>query len=319
MKIKKTNGFNPHRTFYPLCLISLIFLFAATTAHAADPPYSAATSPSGETVAAENIPNIKTDIAEFLSVFADSSAYDEKKNEMLLKGNVKIDFKHIALETDELAIDREKGIVRAPGNVLIKTKDLLFYGKGLEYDYENNTGSFKEGRASFDGFNISSELIELSPELITMNNIAGTTCPLDCQEYHITAQRLTLNTDGKAHLSKISFYYHKTKLASWPSYGMTMIRKKNKGKESKKVQSPGSWAISPPSMGYAKFGGLELRAGIHRLKGTNTTGLYFDYYFREGMFTEARWKRELKTGGPQVSVRFGKQYKENRAEVPSCR
>ncbi|MFA6448159.1 MAG: LPS export ABC transporter periplasmic protein LptC [bacterium] len=282
-----------------LFLISIAILIAATA------------SLSSETALASENASL-AEIEEFLSITADSTEHNEANNTARLSGNVQITLKHFSLETEELTIDMSAGIIKSEGDLFITTNNLRFHGKSLEYDYENKTGSIKSGEISIDGFNLSSEEILIQPEIIIMSGVVGTTCPLDCQDYHIYAKTLELSQDGKARLKDISFYYRKRKIISWPSYGMRLGSDKSKTASNEKSVSTGAWAFSPPAMGYSKFGGLELRSGVRRVRGRSSIGLNGDYFLREGMFTEALWQKAGRRGVPQISLRLGKQYKENR-------
>jgi len=255
--------------------------------------------------------SVQINIDEFLTLTANASEHNEVDNKVHLSGNVRITLKHFVLETDDLIVDKTAGIIRSDGDLYITTNNLRFHGKGLEYDYVNKKGTLRQAEVSIQGFNLNSQMVEISPDSILLTQVIASTCPPETRDYHIFTKQMQLMPDGTAHLRNISFFYRHRKIFSLPKYSMRLATQKSNGGKSKKTAEPGHWAFSAPKMGYARFGGLELRSGFHHVRGEDTAGLYFDYYLHTGMFTEARWRHTPKQGKPEIGLRLGKQFKEN--------
>ncbi len=293
--IKTSNTYSIKRIIFTLTL-SLITLCAyAYTSSAATPPTME--SPLSE-------------IEEFMEFSADSAEYDETTDTVKVLGNVRITFSDIALSADELMIFSASNTVEVDGRIELNKNKLSFHGNGLEYNYKTGRGILKRGQVRVEGLNLAGEEIEISPDLITMHSVTGTTCEFGKEDYHIRARELEIKTDGRARLKKISFHYRDRRLFGVPAFTFAVASKSDKTLGGK--GSAGRWSYSSPAMRYSRFGGLELRAGVRRMKGNgDNMGVDFDYYMQEGMFTETRWQRPRRNGFPEINLRVGKQYKEN--------
>ncbi len=253
---------------------------------------------------------LPAEIEEFLEFSADSAEHDETTNTVRVSGNIKITFSNLALWTEELTVFRASDTVKVEGNIDLEKNKLRFHGNGLEYNYKTGVGLLKKGQVSLEGINLAGEDIEINPESIVMRSVVGTTCELGREDYHVAAKELEIKPDGKARLKKISFFFRKRRLFGVPSFTFTTASRSEKTVGGK--SSVSRWSYSSPAMRYSRFGGLELRSGIRRIMSNgDNVGVDFDYYMREGMFTEARWQRGRRDGIPELNLRVGKQYKEN--------
>ncbi len=294
-------------TIPTLAILSFLFLFS-----------SGGTAQSLPSPAADNdIRQSATqqEIDESLTVTADNAEYMESENKVLLSGNVHIEMNNFDLVTSELLINKNEKTITSESEITIKTNNLEFTGNKLNYNYEEEKGTFEEGRITIEGINLSSREIDITPDVITMHGMKCSTCELDKPDYYVTARSLEMRSDGKARFSGIAFYLFNRHVFGWKSYTASFGPKKQAAKPVSAAQK--KWTFSPPAMRYAKFGGLEIRSGVRRPQKKNIYGLYFDYYFREGMFTEARIDRTPRPGGPEFSLRLGRQYKENQGYFPN--
>jgi len=125
------------------------------------------------------------------------------------------------IEGDAISYDHPKGIVTATGNVKITRENLTATANEFTFDYQNQTLSFPENVTFTDGTThirldqfsydmkayrghahhmtgqidrlyISSEEIELKPELVRMKNAQFTTCSYPHPHYLLTARQLYL-------------------------------------------------------------------------------------------------------------------------------
>lgn len=279
---------------FGLYVIALFFSFAA-----AIPPAIASESPIYAVLGEEE--------GDFLSVSADTADFDEASDTVRISGSVKITFENITLEADELLIDRNAKVIVTAGRIVLVKGDIRFYGNGLEYNYSSGYGKLNGGNVCAKGINFSSREIEFTPGLIMMNDVIASTCSLDKPDYYISAERLEFNPAGKAHVKKMKFYFKDRKIFNWPSYSFA-VGEKVPGEGS--GMEWGKWVFAPPSLGYADIGGIRVGAGVKRIRRAgDSVGFFADYYFRDGVFTEARWNRSF--GETGVSLRLGKRYKQN--------
>ncbi len=255
-----------------------------------------------------NMTEIFDDNDNFISLKSDSANYQQSDEIIRLDGNVTIEFDGFLLSTDSMIVDRDKNLISTEGSFVLNRDGHRFEGEALELDYENDIGRMKKAHACIKGMNFFSEDVEVSPEYIVMHDMVATTCSSDSPDYSIKAKQLELRENGKGYFKKISFYYRKKKILSWPSYSMSL--KENSGVVSESGVQVGNWMFSSPSLGYADHGGLRLGSGIVRTFDSGaSTGLFLDYFIKDGFFPEARFEKRVYDY--DVALRLGKHYKEN--------
>jgi hypothetical protein len=251
---------------------------------------------------------------KFISVTAEAAEIIEVSNTVRLSGGVKIEFKNMKIESEEILIDRNSNIVTASGPITLVREDLEFSGEGLEYNYETKSGSLKGGAICVKGINFQSGEIEISPEGVVMKDVKASTCSLENPDYHITAERIEMNLSGgtherKARAKKVALYIRNKRILGWRSYSASM----GAGPAAAGAWSGpewGKWAFSAPRLRYGNYGGVRLGVSLKTQRSSGeSVGFFGDYYLEEGMFPEMR---VLKTvGDMDVSLRLGKRYKEN--------
>lgn len=242
-----------------------------------------------------------------LDISADNFEGDVEQGAMSLRGNVKVEYGGMLMESGAMELDNETGEVSADGDISVTRDGLEFKGCGFKYNYKTGEGSLKAASARMEGMYFFSGNVAIFSDRVAMNDVSASTCPLDASDYTIRAKKVELAQDGRAKFNKISFHFKDRRLMSWPSYTM---RPGGRGGAGSGVEY-GSWIFSPPSLGYSDIGGAEIRSGVARARAKgDTVGLYTNYYFREGFFTEARW--QIPMGDFNATLRFGKQFKENR-------
>jgi len=244
-----------------------------------------------------------------IDISADNFEGDAEQGAMSLRGNVKIEYGGMLMESGAMELDNETGEVSAEGDISVTRDGLEFKGCGFRYNYKTGEGSLKAASARMEGMYFFSGNVAISNDSVAMSDVSASTCPLDATDYTIKAKKVELSQDGRAKFNKISFHFKDRRVMSWPSYTMRPGGRRDAAAGSG-VQY-GSWIFSPPSLGYSDIGGAEIRSGVARARAKgDTVGLYTNYYFREGFFTEARWQKPM--GDFNATLRFGKQFKENR-------
>jgi len=245
----------------------------------------------------------------FLNATADSVTYGEQDGKVSIKGNVVIESEKMKITTSEMKIDRTKKEILTENPLTLVKEELMFSGEKLLYNYESGTGTILSGRISFEGVYFYSPIVQITPDLITMNDVIASTCPCENNmDYHVSAKKVELSKTGKAVFKQMTFFFKTHKVFYWPTYSMSMAS----GKSVASGVPVGKWNFSSPSIGYAHVGGIRAGAGLTgQLKNGDKAGILMSYYLSDGLFTVAQFERKSPRGY-DMSLRFGKEYKENK-------
>lgn len=97
-----------------------------------------------------------------LKIIADELSFDQKGETVHAKGNVKVTYGETTLKTDLLSYNRADGRVTAHGSFIIDDTFGVIKGDGLEYNFQNNTGSFLDSEIFIkeDNYYITGDKIE---------------------------------------------------------------------------------------------------------------------------------------------------------------
>ncbi len=242
-----------------------------------------------------------------LSLEADSFHYNESRGVYEASGSVHIEFRHFVIDANNFEINSKENRASTDDYFKLHIGELVFTGASFSYDYDKELGSMKDVKASMEGTNFAASEMEIRPDgSMLMRDVIATTCCMENKEYYVEARSVGIQPDGKAKFHKLSFYLKGHKILKWPSYS-TMLFGTGVRKSGMDV---GAWSFSPPSLGYADYGGVELKADATRkMNRGRDLGFYMNYYANDGLFSEARLRQTL--GDYDMTVRLGKQYKEN--------
>jgi len=247
-----------------------------------------------------------------LTVQAGDLEYTGSESVLRYSGGVRIGFSWFEIETDSLEVDTEKRTAKTVADFVITTneKDLAFSGKSFFYDFGEDRGTLLQVRTNVEGVNFLAEQVDIEPGgNITMKDVVASTCCLENMEYHVEAKVVELKAGGRAKFRKLALYFRNRRIVAWPSYSTGF---RTGGAAAPGMDVAGGWVFSPPALGYSDLGGVEVKSDVKRTSRRlgGTSGLYVNYYARDGFFTEARQSGaigDLFT----YNARVGKQYKEN--------
>ncbi len=97
-----------------------------------------------------------------MKIVADELSFDKKKETIQARGNVKIVYGTTTLKTDSMLYDKSDGSVTTPGSFVINDDLGVIKGDLLDYNFQNNAGSFLNGEIFIkeDNYYIKGDKIE---------------------------------------------------------------------------------------------------------------------------------------------------------------
>lgn len=250
-----------------------------------------------------------------LNLHADTSMYSETTGAFTAEGRVTAKIGDMSVTADKAIVRPASGTIEIPGGVTFTRGKETFKGGALTYNYKENKGSLQKAVGCFGGVNVSGESLDFSSGTLTFNKAIATTCGLDAMDYHVAARSVEINQTGHVKFKGLGFYLRNRRLLRLGSLSTSI-----NGAGSGEAGAPGAakpekkryagFKLSPPSIGYAAIGGLNVRAGLYRQIAKDVT-LRFrtSHYFSEGTFPEVEAVHN--TGRALYRLRYGKQYKEN--------
>lgn len=130
------------------------------------------------------------------SLTADEINYDYQLQQMEATGHVRLSYKDVVVESDQVIIDQEQDIVLALGNVSVTQKDSKFEGERFLYYLESDQGWVSPLKAEATDSQIkgpvqfTSEEAYIKGESIRTKKSTFTSCDLDQPHYHYTARAI---------------------------------------------------------------------------------------------------------------------------------
>lgn len=249
-----------------------------------------------------------------LKIHAARSSYSEQKDTFTAEGNVQASLGEIVLSTQLIVIDIASSTLTAPGDItLIRPGTGALSGKNLVYNYKQRTGELSEASACFTGVNVKGERMSLTKEqTLVFRNAVASTCGFSSMDYHVTADTVEINEEGRVFLKKIGLYIKNRKVLKWGSFSASTksgLGKKKAAPAAEKKKYAG-FRFSPPAGGYSNPGGLNVRTSLYRtMFADSTLSLKLGLYLAEGLFPEVEFGR--KVSRTKYWSSYGRQFKES--------
>lgn len=206
-----------------------------------------------------------------------------------------------------IIVDRASGTLTATGPIDIRRGVESFSGQRLQYNYRTREGEMIEAAGCFRGINVWGERLEFASNTALFHGAMASTCGRDALDYHIRANTVEVTSDRLVKFKKIGVYVKNRRLFKWKSYTMSLGAN---GPRAEPTRTIGGARFSPPKLGYAGIGGVNVKTGL-TMPMEPDTSLAFNlaYYSLDGVFPqfEARRTHSYQT----VWMKAGKEYKEN--------
>ncbi|MCK8827531.1 hypothetical protein MWH25_07220 [Natroniella acetigena] len=203
--------------------------------------------------AAENTP--------FTIDATDYIIFDEQKGIIEAAGDVVIELKPDSIRADQIQIDLNAEIIRAKGNIVLKTEEREMTGEALEYDYRKEEGQvfdseMEEGQLSFFG-----EVINIKEDELLLEETYLTSCNKDKPHYRLTAEKITVYPEEKLVAEGTYLWINERRVMPLPRYKQSL----KEGEEDKHT-------IPQPQVGYSEADGLYVGIDYHHFINQDFSG-----------------------------------------------
>ncbi len=207
-----------------------------------------------------------------MNFWAHHGEYQGQENRLSLLGNVRMLFDNNKLEADEVIIEERKKKISAQGNVVFMEKEKKITAESINYNTENKTADFVQGRLTFAPWYLSAKKMEKTGEkkFISSGSVL-TTCELSSPHYFFKARKLDLILEDSISTRDVLLCIRGIPLFYLPFYYQSLKKRKM------------SIEIYP---GYGEREGFYLRNKIGYPVSKNTYGkIYLDYLKKKGWGT----------------------------------
>ncbi|MDI6704310.1 MAG: hypothetical protein QME40_06555 [bacterium] len=156
---------------------------------------------------------------------ADRAVY--KKEEIVLEGEVELQFKDIHLRADLIRLNSETRMLQAKGEVILEDKEKRIYGQELNYNMEEEKGVMLFAHTKIEDTYYSGESIEMLGEgRFILNNCTFHTCDLENPHYRLRAKRVEVKTNDRLQARSLFFEVGGVPLFYLPIYYRNLKREK---------------------------------------------------------------------------------------------
>jgi LPS-assembly protein len=150
---------------------------------------------------------------------ADQVSFSSLDNKAHAKGNVVVNTKDQQLYSDQLDLDRTTQEVVAEGHVYLDASQENVIAQGLNYNFNNHTGEFRDARVFIDPYQIKGQKIDkVSENHMSMDEGYLTTCDLDEPHFRMGAHRMDIYPKNKAVVRGLKVYLGKVPVMYLPYY-----------------------------------------------------------------------------------------------------
>lgn len=202
--------------FFTILVLSSFLSSAAFAADASPSPKPKTKSP--------DIASINPLIAKQpkIEVVADNVEYDRKADKIVATGNVTLRDRDsdTTITCDYAEVKTDSKLVYAKGHVVIFRKGkAVSHGTEIHYDFENQTGSFPEGRIITIPWIITGESMkQASKKVDVVENGTITTCDLEKPHYELRAKTVKIIQGDKMIAKNIWIYVLDRPIFWWPFF-----------------------------------------------------------------------------------------------------
>ena len=184
-----------------------------------------------------------------IEIVADGAVAQISPQQVAFSGNVQLIRGDLIMQADELALDRDAGMVDARGNVLLRHPDIRIAGSTARYQLETGQGQVEQ--ASYRIIPMRARGDADHAELLgdgqsRFRNINYTTCQPGETDWLLTAEALELDqTEGLGTASNATLRFHGVPVLYVPTFTFPIDDRRRSG-------------LLVPSMGYSDSRGLDL-------------------------------------------------------------
>ncbi len=179
---------------------------------------------------------------------ADHISRSEGSSTIIGKGKVKLEYKDVQIETENIRIDLDTSELFAWDEVSFKLKTRRIEGRNLRYDLEKEEGTIQHPSGKEGLFFYRAEEAFFSSEVIELRKAYFTTCDLPVPHYKITADKITIRLEEEIVMSNVTFSLGNIPVF-WLPFSVQYLREENR--------------FILPSLSYSDFAGWSVQAGYY--------------------------------------------------------
>jgi len=213
---------------------------------------------------------------EPINITADSLEYLPEINTYIAKGSVRVFFKDMKLQADEIHLNNITLDAVATGNVVYEDPDTLIKADKIEVNLETKLGSiyntyifYKKRNYHIRGGNLK----KTGEKSYFLDRATVTTCNARPPAWHISGKNIEAVEHKNIKARDTRFYIKNIPVLYTPYFWMPLLKKRQTG-------------FLIPSLGYSNTMGFTYKQGFFwAIKENKDATFYVDYYSRKGLAT----------------------------------
>ncbi len=233
--------------------------------------------------------------------------YDRPKGIVKGKGNIKVTYKDIVFNCDEIWLNLLTKDIDAKGNVLLKDKRNSIKGEEAVYNLERRTGKFIKPQGHFNEWYFKGKiLVQVDPKRLIIYNGYLTTCSLIPPHYKIKAKKIDVILNKKLVAKSISFWVGDFPIFYFPIYWKSLKKKRltysirigSDEKVGEFLKTEVSYLLTDATKGRLYLDWMSKKGvgkGLkYEYKLSSIKGSLYGYYIKEKDTHSLRWDTQVK-------------------------
>ena len=228
-----------------------------------------------------------------INLQADYISWSEDLSIVMGKGKVKLEYKDVQIETENVRIDLNTSELLAWDKVNFRLKVRRIEGENLRYNLEKGEGTIQHPSGKEGLFFYRAEEAFFSSEIIELRKAYFTTCDLSLPHYKITADKISIRLEDEIVMSNVTFSLGNIPVF-WLPFFVQYLREENR--------------FILPSFGYSDFAGWSVQTGYYFYASPFFQAkLHLDYKEKKGWAEGIDISYRLKGGNGNLSTYFIKE------------
>ncbi len=168
--------------------------------------------------------------AERVEYAAERIRYFADKEDLVLAGKSRVDYRNSRLEADNITYHARVQVLDATGSPTLTDAGQAITGHRMDYDLESETGLVVDGSTQYQqGYYSGQNLAKVGENELKVWNSWYTTCDLKEPHYHFAAKHMKVYPDDKAFTGPIWLYVGKTPIFALPFMANSISRGRRSG------------------------------------------------------------------------------------------
>jgi len=228
-----------------------------------------------------------------INLQADYISWSEDLSIVIGKGKVKLEYKDVQIETENVRIDLHTSELLAWDKVNFRLKVRRIEGENLRYNLEKEEGTIQHASGKEGLFFYRAEEAFFSSEIIELRKAYFTSCELSLPHYKIRAERISIRLDDEIVMSNVTFSLGDIPVF-WLPFFVQYLREENR--------------FILPSLSYNDFAGWSIQTGYYFYASPSFQAkLHLDYREEKGWAEGIDISYRLEGGKGNLNTYFIKE------------